>query len=295
MPGISAPRHGTIPIFFLYGEPRREVGARFIHIEPLEDRSEASDWNIRPHAHADLNHVFFINRGKGQMTVDGLKIPFEAPCLLVLPAGRVHGFAYEPGAAGWVLTIAEAYLRELIAREPDFSDIFSHARCLAVEDEAGMEDQLFRLGQELVWNAPGFATAIEGHLLGILVAMLRLSHHATREIRPVTGRAGGLVARFRACVETMYRTSAPLQDYAASLCITQAQLRRACIQITGQAPMRIIQDRIFLEAQRVLLYTNMTVAEAAHYLGFTDNAYFTRLFTKRAGCSPREFRLRGKG
>jgi AraC family transcriptional regulator, transcriptional activator of pobA len=93
----------------------------------------------------------------------------------------------------------------------------------------------------------------------------------------------------------MYRTSAPLQDYAASLCITQAQLRRACIQITGRAPMRIIQDRIFLEAQRVLLYTNMTVAEAAHYLGFTDNTYFTRFFTKRAGCSPREFRLRGKG
>ena len=217
------------PHILLYGEPLREVGARFIHIEPLEDRSKQSDWNIRPHAHADLNHVFFINRGKGEMTADGVKIPFTAPCLLVLPAGRVHGFAYEPGAASWVRTIAEAYLRELIGREPSFSDVFSNARCLVVEDEEGMEDQLFRLGQELVWNAPGYAAAIESHLLGILVAMLRLSHHATREVRLVTGRAGELVARFRVCVELMYRTSSPLQDYAASLSITQAQLRRACV------------------------------------------------------------------
>jgi hypothetical protein len=55
-----------------------------------------------------------------------------------------------------LLTIAEAYLRELIARAPDFSDIFSHARCLAVEDEAGMEDQLFRLGRN--WSGTHLAS-----------------------------------------------------------------------------------------------------------------------------------------
>jgi AraC family transcriptional activator of pobA len=56
--------------------------------------------------------------------------------------------------------------------------------------------------------------------------------------------------------------------------------------------MRLILDRIFLEAERMLLYTNMTVIEAAHYLAFSDSAYFTRFFTKHAGCSPREFRRR---
>jgi AraC family transcriptional activator of pobA len=47
---------------------------------------------------------------------------------------------------------------------------------------------------------------------------------------------------------------------------------------------------VFLEAQRMLLYTNMTVIEAAHSLAFSDSAYFTRFFTKHAGCSPRAFR-----
>jgi AraC family transcriptional activator of pobA len=39
-----------------------------------------------------------------------------------------------------------------------------------------------------------------------------------------------------------------------------------------------------------MLYSNMTVAEAAYYLGFDDPAYFTRVFTKGCGQSPRAFR-----
>jgi AraC family transcriptional activator of pobA len=54
--------------------------------------------------------------------------------------------------------------------------------------------------------------------------------------------------------------------------------------------MRLVQDRILLEAERVLLYTNMSVAEAAAYLGFEDSAYFSRFFAKRTGRPPRAVR-----
>jgi AraC family transcriptional activator of pobA len=129
-------------------------------------------------------------------------------------------------------------------------------------------------------------------LLGILVQVLRLSRHAAEEVRPVAGRAAEIVARLRERIETLYRTGASLQDYAQALRVTPAQLRRAALQITRQPPMLLVQERLFLEAQRILLYTNMTVAEAAHYLGFSDAAYFTRFFTKHAGRSPRDFRRR---
>ena len=282
----------SVPVFFLYGEPRREVGPRFLHLETLAERSQPSGWNIRPHAHADLNHVFFFTSGSGGITADGASLAFATPALLLVPAGVVHGFAYEPDSTGWVFTIADAYLSDLTAREPDFAGIFAALRHLVPDDPAGIEDRLTRLGRELVWNAPGYAAAIEGHLLGILVELLRLSHHA-HEAPRIPGRAAALVARFRARIEAAYRTGAALEDYADALRVTPAQLRRACRQVTRQPPMLLVQDRIFLEAQRILLYTNMTVAEAAYHLGFTDAAYFTRFFTRRAGRSPREFRRVG--
>jgi AraC family transcriptional activator of pobA len=280
----------NIPIFFLYGEPRRQVGPRFLHLEPLEDRSLPSDWNIRAHAHANLNHVFFINSGSGLMVADGETIRFDAPCLLLVPARTVHGFSYTPDATGWVLTLADAYLTELAAREPDFATLFTAPRSLPAGQENAWEDRLQSLAQELVWNAPGYASAIEAHLLGLLVAALRLTHYSVRPAPPVAGRAAALVARFRDLIELDYRKSMPLPHYAARLGVTAAQLRRACLQITRQPPIQLIRDRIFLEAQRMMLYTNMTVIEAASSLAFSDSAYFTRFFTKHAGCSPSAFR-----
>jgi AraC family transcriptional activator of pobA len=287
---MAAEQQRDIPVFFLYGEPRRQVGPRFLHLEPLEDRSRPSDWNIRAHAHANLHHVFFITAGSGLMVADGETIRFDAPCLLLVPARTVHGFTYTPDATGWVLTLADAYLAELTAREPDFCALFAAPRCLPAEQKNALEDRLERLAQELVWNAPGYASAIEAHLLGLLVAALRLIHYEVRMAPPVASRAAALVARFRDLIELDYRKSLALPLYAARLHVTQAQLRRACLQITGQPPLQLIRDRIFLEAQRMLLYTNMTVIEAAHALAFSDSAYFTRFFTKHAGCSPSAFR-----
>jgi AraC family transcriptional activator of pobA len=286
----TAAQHSAIPMFFLYGEQQREIGARFLHVETLEYRSKPSNWRIRPHAHADLNHVLFISDGDGSMTADGVVIPFQAPCLLLVPAQRVHGFAFAPNTAGWVLTIAEGYLRELIRRETAFSDLFNQARCLLAAEAEKPEFHLQALAKELVWQAPGSAAAIEGNLLGILVAVLRLSHHAASENPPLAGRTVEIVARFRELIEAKFRAGGSLPDYAAALHITEGQLRRACLQITGRAPVALIHDRMFLEAQRILIYTNMTISEAATYLGFNDAAYFTRFFTKRAGLSPREFR-----
>jgi AraC family transcriptional activator of pobA len=285
-----APRPAEIPFFFLYGEPRRDVGARFLHLEALADRTAPSNWNIRAHAHANLNHVFFIAEGCGRINADGAVIAFTAPCLLVVPAGVVHGFTYQPETTGSVLTIADAYYNELIGREPEFDQIFSQVECLAAAEPAGIEERLRRLGRELVWNAPGHNAAIEACLLDILVELLRLSRSATRQVRHVVGRAASLVARFRVEIEGRYRSGDKLQDYTKSLRVSQAQLRRACLQVAGHPPMQLIQDRLFLEAQRALLYTNMTISEVALHLGFMDSAYFSRFFTHRAGCSPRSFR-----
>lgn len=59
-------------------------------------------------------------------------------------------------------------------------------------------------------------------------------------------------------------------------------------------PATILRERIFREAQRLLLYATPTVAETAAHLSFLDAAYFTRLFSKYAGCSSRGLRA-GKG
>jgi methylphosphotriester-DNA--protein-cysteine methyltransferase len=49
-------------------------------------------------------------------------------------------------------------------------------------------------------------------------------------------------------------------------------------------------QRAMLEAQRSLLYGNLSIGEVGYALGFSDPAYFTRFFTRHAGRSPAAFR-----
>jgi len=280
-----------IPRFFLYGEPPQAVGDRFLHLEPLDLRTRPADWNIRPHTHANLCHVFHIERGGGEMRADARVIPFRAPCFLVLPSRTVHGFAYESETAGSVLTISEAYLQELVRREEGFARVFAEAGSLPADDADLFAGLLARLSRELAWSAIGHAAAIEALLMTLLVEILRLTHHQADDTQGQANAAyAALVARFRELIEGRFRSGDGVEAYARSLRVTPKRLRSACLAAARATPLQMIQDRVLLEAKRALLYSNKTVGEVAYDLGFEDPAYFSRFFARAVGQSPRAFR-----
>ncbi len=280
-----------IPEFFLFGEAPQTVGHRYLHLEPLSDRSRPNNWNIRTHSHASLSHIFHLTGGSGTMRAEDRIYNFAAPCALLVPAGVVHGFQFAPESAGTVLTISDAYLQELTLRERAFGGLFAAPAALPL-DETIIPASLKRLAQELSWIAAGHGAAVEAHLLCVLVACVRALEQArsTETVRP--GAQATLVAQFREAIERHYRRDLPLARYTAMLGVTERQLRSACLKVAGMPPTGLIQMRILLEAKRALLYSNMTVSEAAYYLGFNDPAYFSRFFQRATGHSPRAFRNR---
>jgi len=282
-----------VPGFFLFGEPVRTVEGKFLHLESLDDRSRPNDWNIRPHAHADLNHVFHITAGSGVMQAEDRGLAFAAPCLVLVPSGAVHGFAFEAESAGSVLTIADSYLRDLRAREPDFSRLFRGPAQSGLAPDSRVSSALQGLSQELNWTAPGRGAALEANLVAVLVEALRLLTRAQAELPAAIGARAALVARFRALIDAHYKERLSVQSYADRLGVTLGRLRSACRDVAGATLTSLVDDRVLLEAKRALLYSNMSVAEVAFHLGFDDPAYFSRFFTRSEGCSPRAFRDQG--
>jgi len=287
----------VVPSFFLYGEAPRSVGEQFLHVEALDDRSRPSLWNIRPHAHANLNHVFFVASGGGEMRTDDGGVGFEGPCLLLVPVNQVHGFRYRPETTGSVVTVADAYLREIIRREPAFDALFKTADQIALPavSAALIERGLERLAAEVVWSAPVRQAAIEASLVLLLVEALRCSQTIANQASRQIGPQAELVARFRALLEAHYRTAPSIGFYLEALHVSETRLRQACVRICGRPPLKLIHERALVEAKRLLLYSNMTVAEAGRSLGFDDPSYFSRFFSKNEKESPRAFRARLEG
>lgn len=282
-----------VPTFYLYGEPHRAVADGFIHVEHLDDRSRPSEWTIRPHAHAGLHHIFWIASGGGAMQAEAHVFVFDAPALLVVPAAVVHGFSWTSESTGSVLTLANGQLAELARRDPAIASLFA-AACVIGLDEAAARTARWHMDmlmRELGWSAIGHHAAVEASLLGLSVIALRSRSvdAATATVRP--GQQAALVARFRERIERRYRQREPVSAHAAALGVSESALRAACTRTAGLSPALMLDERALLEARRLLLYSDMGVAEVAYSVGFTDPAYFSRFFSRRVGTSPRRYRL----
>ena len=286
----------AIPRFFLYGEPPRDADERFLHVETIADRSRLYDWRIRPHAHRDLHQLLVIFTGGGEMQAETRRYTFQAPTLLVAPAGVVHGFVFTPETEGYVVTLADTLLRDLAREESAFKGVFQAPACASLAADPAhtqeLADTIPKLRRELVWNAPASAAAAAARLTTVLVSAVRALHQPSEPPSEATSARAGLVARFRERIESHLRMGLSIAQYAKALSVTPARLRAACLEVTGKPPARVLEDRLLLEAKRNLTYTNMTVAETAYYLGFSDPAYFSRFFSKHAGESPASFRKR---
>lgn len=95
---------------------------------------------------------------------------------------------------------------------------------------------------------------------------------------------------FSRLVEIHFREKHSVNDYAELLGMAAKTLSKKFNRLRLTQPNEVIKDRIMLEAKRLLVYSPMSIKEIAYDLGYDDPAYFNRLFTSKAGCTPAVFR-----
>lgn len=286
-----------IPTYLLYGEAPRRIDGRMLHVETIEARSVRHHWKIDPHLHQVLHQMIFVLRGRGVVLAEGTRAQYRPPALVLIPAGSVHGFEFEPGTTGHVISISDELLRELVQHEAGIGSLFNRPATMEFRAAAlrgtDLTHSVRMLAREFQRSDSGHQLAMQGWLEVLLANVLRLNRELPDEADALTGRRRKLVSRFSELVERRFRDNQPVPEYAAALNVSESQLRNACLALTGQSPVQLVHARVLLEAKRQLHYTDSPVSEIAYALGFDDPAYFTRFFTRRAGISPRAFRKRG--
>lgn len=260
-----------------------------VHVERINVRAHVNAWTILAHRHANLAQLFMIAKGGGVIGMDGASLSFSAPCLIWLPANVVHAFEFEPETDGMVLTVTVDALRAAHTRLPE-ATLDAPILLTSVDDKAwrAVNMHLTSMGDEIVSGDDAAELALFHHLALTVMALARVARNGQLSVAQTA--AAGLVARFRALVDTRYREHVGVPVYASALGVTADKLHAVCSKVAGRPPSVIINERIMVEARRALIYTTMSVAEIAYDLGFDDAAYFSRFFTRRAGQSPAALR-----
>ncbi len=101
-----------IETFNLFGEDADLPDV--VHCETIEARSVVHDWEFKPHRHARLHQVLLLERGGGTALIEEAPHPLPPGSLVNMPRGVVHGFRFEPGTEGWVVTLASELLDQVL-------------------------------------------------------------------------------------------------------------------------------------------------------------------------------------
>jgi len=279
------------PAYTLYGEPQQAGLPDLLHVETVASRSRVHDWEIRAHRHPALFQILVIAEGRVHAVLDDAAHALQGPCALAVPAMVVHGFEFEPGIDGTVITVATRQVLALVGADAAWSAALAAARVLAPAPPA-----LLQMAAALradyarsdAWRALALDTALRRLLLEFARA---LPESPARAAEPVAqARALQHAQRFQALVEARFREQPPLAELAAPLCITPTQLERVCRRVLGRTALGVLHGRLLLEAQRELGYTGLSVKQVAMGLGFADAGYFTRWFQRHSGLTPTAWR-----
>lgn len=282
----------TVPKVRLYVERPEEKGKWFVNIGHVTERGR---WRTEPHAHPEYGQVIFVRSGRGVMNLEGSSVPFEGPCVLLLPTECVHGLDYEVDVDRWVVTIEVSYLTQVNSKLQEFIQLWALPRLIPLSATGGAATALFsliaKLAQELESKKFGHVVGTEALLTSLFLMLVRGTTLDPTDSEGAIRNEIRLADWFRELIDQHYRENLPLQDYASIMAVSLVQLRAACASATGQSPTKMIHARIITEAKRNLIFGEMSVEQIAFGLGFSDAAYFTRFFRKEVGQAPSQFRV----
>ncbi len=276
----------AIRSFSLFGESTHLPDV--MHCETIAERSVLHGWELSPHRHARLHQVLLLTDGGGMASLDGDSFALAAGSLVNVPPGHVHAFRFRQGTQGWVATLADELLNELLVRVGDVrSDL---ARAGVLQADASVRGVMEQIWQEFSGHGKARALVLRG-LGALLLGWVARSMAAAAPASPSLS-ASNLVQRFRELLEAHFAARWSVARYADALAVSPTHLSRLTRAATGESALRLIEARTMLEARRQLAYTSLSITTVAYAMGYADPAHFTKAFKRDAGVSPREFRER---
>ncbi|QEC78867.1 AraC family transcriptional regulator [Mucilaginibacter ginsenosidivorax] len=130
-------------------------------------------------------------------------------------------------------------------------------------------------------------------LRNYLANLIFLAQRVTWPELPVIGPAksgGNLIVEFRELLEQHFREEQNVKFYAQKLAVTEKYLSRLTARATGRSTKALINERLMLEAKRMLIYSDVSSKTIAFDLGFGEPTNFTKFFKKQEGTTPAAFR-----
>ncbi len=241
-----------------------------------------------PHM-SDYCVFYLIKEGKFSIWVDFEEVVVTGPALFFMLPRQVKFLIFDGGLKGWSLTVDPIYVdRDLYTVLEN--EVFYPIPINASPEITGKLNSLIEMLHTIRLAKPE-ESSIQRHLANSCIGLFAhayLQHNTGRNLPD--NRQFQITKQFYELLRKRPQIQKSPSYYAGELNISLNYLNSCVKTMTDNPVSHWIHFEIIQQAKRALYYSESTIKEIAHGLGFDDTAYFTRLFTKIIGKSPRQFR-----
>lgn len=283
----------SIPVNTMANEFGTGVAVEKLFLGDLSAVSKAASTPFEEEArqsHRHDGHSFFLlESGTISIEIDFQKYNIKAPSVMYVHPDQVHRTlsAKNVTVSSWSITnehLNPEYLKLLedmapakpLALKKEMFSIISEAVSLCLKFSERKNDKLYHLLLKDSCNA--------------LVALVVSQYSERSGSTDTFSRFDAVTKAFRKTLERDYATVKSPAAYAQQLNISTSYLNECVKNTTGYSVSHHIQQRVILEAKRLLSHSDKAVKEIATELGYDDYPYFSRLFTKVSGMTALTFR-----
>lgn len=257
----------------------------YIEVTPTETDFEAA---TQSHRH-DRHSFFLLEEGTVSLEIDFQTYTIQPSSVIYIHPNQVHRTLTFANVIVSSLAIDNEslnpeylqLLEDIVPAKPlllplDTFSFLSEAVAFCIQCSTRKRDRLYHSLLKDSCNA-----------LVALVLSQYLEHTTPTD---KLSRAEQVTKAFRQALERNYTTGNRPVAYARQLHLSAPYLNECVKSTTGHPVSYHIQQRVVLEAKRLLCYSDKAVKEIAAQLGYDDYPYFSRLFTKATGMSAIAFR-----
>jgi len=243
-----------------------------------------------PHRH-DYEEIIWVRRGSAEHLLDGEKFVAHGEALLIVPKGHVHRLMPSLALQGCVIRFKDEFLQATSFTL--FSQFTGLSQLSPSEEDREIIDTLCILIRKESQEMSRHRSVTVMHLLQALLSIIE-----EMKLRPLEGQVTSLKdkqrlwERFNATIETHFRSEHSVLFYARELGVSPRKLNSAVRVFLGKGVAEAIDERLVLEAKRLMLFSEMNIKEISFDLGYKEHSYFSKVFKKITGLTPVSFRVK---
>lgn len=250
---------------------------------------------IHPHR-TSFYHIIWFEKGTTKHLVDFKPLPVKDNSLLFLNKDVVHVYDNKDKIEGTVILFTDSFFcksdtdLKFLNESILFNDLFS-VSVIELTKKNVIFSNLVKLMTEELGNKTDLVQRdiLKNHLHNFLLYAERQRRSQNfQEIRK--GPDLDYVLLFKDLIEANYKKHKQVNYFATQLSVTEKRLNLATNKILGKTAKEMIDERIMLEAKRMLAHSHESIKEVGYQLGFDEPTNFIKFFRRNSKLTPVEFR-----